>query len=464
MWLDKALKVMGKEKSASSSNSAFSDTAPSWNELKTILSAKQTELGMDLDPDHINGPPNPYALERRFNKSVEPDVVLYRDHAAWCPYCQKIWLQLEEKRIPYRVEKINMRCYGDKPESFLRMMPSGQVPVAMIGGRVVADSASIARELEQRFPERPLLPAEGSAERQAADGLMRLERALFGKWMQWLTSGWNHEGLKQDFCKTLDLADKHLRSQGPFFLGADISLVDINFVPFLERMVASLLYYKGLNVRDPERWPGVCRWFEAMEQRPSYIATRGDFYSHVHDLPPQLGGCAPHPDGSAAAKAIDGVEGSSWRLPLPPLSGASFEPYSPGENPPVDMTEAAAKLIGNHEAIVRFAARGCGRPGPRPVSAPLSDPTAQPGVEHIDAVDAGLRHVAHALLVGVEGKQISAGALQVAAKGSGYPTGPMVDSASYLRDRVGVPRDLKLPAARQLRAHLNWLIDELESA
>lgn len=28
-------------------------------------------------------------------------------------------MQLEEKRIPYVMEKINMRCYGDKPASFL---------------------------------------------------------------------------------------------------------------------------------------------------------------------------------------------------------------------------------------------------------------------------------------------------------------------------------------------------------
>lgn len=34
-------------------------------------------------------------------------------------YCQKVWLQLEEKRIPYIIEKINMRCYGDKPPSFM---------------------------------------------------------------------------------------------------------------------------------------------------------------------------------------------------------------------------------------------------------------------------------------------------------------------------------------------------------
>ena len=35
-------------------------------------------------------------------------------------------------------------------------------------------------------------------------------------------------------------------------------------------------------------------------------------------------------------------------------------------------------------------------------------------------------------------------------------------SLVYLRDRVGVPRDMRLPAARQLRAQLNAAIDTLE--
>lgn len=77
---------------------------------------------------------------------------------------------------------------------------------------------------------------------------------------------------------------------------------------------------------------------------------------------------------------------------------------------------------------------------------------------------AGLRHVAQALLDGPEAaaKTLRAGR-NTAGNGHTFPGAPVCDSAAYLRNRVGVPRDLPLPAARQLRAHLNWLIDELRS-
>lgn len=77
----------------------------------------------------------------------------------------------------------------------------------------------------------------------------------------------------------------------------------------------------------------------------------------------------------------------------------------------------------NHAAVVRFALRGPGKAGPRPVSAPLADPTAIPALEHLADADAALRHVVHALLVGVEAKQVAAQhALQVRrwpARGAG---------------------------------------------
>ena len=62
-----------------------------------------------------------------------------------------------------------------------------------------------------------------------------------------------------------------------------------------------------------------------------------------------------------------------------------------GEDPPLDRLRAAARLVENHEAVARFAARGCGSPGRQPVSAPLSDPTAKPGEEFLPDVDAGVQ-------------------------------------------------------------------------
>ena len=90
---------------------------------------------------------------------------------------------------------------------------------------------------------------------------------------------------------------------------------------------------------------------------------------------------------------------------------------------------------------------------------PARPPAAHPPPA---CLPAALRHVAHALLVGPEAKQASPHALQAAAEAA-LSGAPVVPSLAYLRDRVGVPRDLPLPAARQLRAHLNWAIDQLQA-
>jgi glutaredoxin len=69
----------------------------------------------------VNGPTNAQATLRLFGQSeADVRVTLYRDNHAWCPYCQKVWLWLEEKRIPYRIKKITMFCYGEKERWYKR--------------------------------------------------------------------------------------------------------------------------------------------------------------------------------------------------------------------------------------------------------------------------------------------------------------------------------------------------------
>jgi hypothetical protein len=72
-------------------------------------------------------------------------------------------------------------------------------------------------------------------------------------------------------------------------------MVDLAFSPFLERAAASLAYCKGFYIRGKGEFPGLEAWFDAMETRLTYIATRSDYYTHSHCLPPQIGGvlCSP---------------------------------------------------------------------------------------------------------------------------------------------------------------------------
>lgn len=70
-------------------------------------------------------------------------------------------------------------------------VPSGLLPAMELDGRLIVESAEIMRILEEAFPDNtPLLPPNGSKDRQRADSLMRLERRLFSDWLSWLTTSW----------------------------------------------------------------------------------------------------------------------------------------------------------------------------------------------------------------------------------------------------------------------------------
>ncbi|KAK7239829.1 chloride channel [Aureococcus anophagefferens] len=136
--------------------------------------------------DLAHGPSCAQSRLRLFGAS-EKDVrvTLFRDHHAWCPYCQKIWLWLEEKRVPYRVKKRS----------------------AAAEQRSRAQFEAVADAVEDLLARRP----------------------------------------------------------GAFFLGRRVPTADVVFVPYVERMSASLFYYKGFRLRDPAARPRLCAWFDTLE-------------------------------------------------------------------------------------------------------------------------------------------------------------------------------------------------------
>lgn len=293
--------------------------------------------------------------------------------------------------------------------------------------------------------------------------LSRVSKDLVRPWSKWVYGDDNDESLKTTFITAMRAVDDQLaESSGPYFL-EDFSLVDISIAPNLERMDASLTYYKGYQIRNREEFKNITRWFEAMETRPTYIATKADYYTHAHSSVPVLGKCSVSMEGAPFASRIDD-EGFS--LPLESLSAQSFEPYTAGDNPNIDKYHAAKRLVENRAAVTMFACRNTGEEA-APVRAPFSNPNAKPNEDIVPAVEAALRHAAHALLISVEAKQeMESGSLRVASTSEyGYLDGaPCYAALKYLRDRVGVPRDLYLPSARQLRAHLTWIMESLRIA
>jgi len=450
--------------------------APSWGAIEATIAGTETGRALALalkEREAGAGPAHTDAALRLFGTDQEPRVTLYRDRAGWCPYCQKVWLLLEEKQIPYRVEKVAMRSYGDKPQSFLNKVPSGLLPAIELDGKLYTESLVIMQLLEQTFPEVATVPSEAQGLARAKR-LLELERQLFSWWCSLTFRPGNQA--KSGFESCLDEVERALGEESghPWLLvtprGQGPSLVDLQYISHVERMAASALYWKGLDLRNTKRWPLLELWFRAFEERPAYLATKSDYYTHCQDIPPQYGPGYGSPAGASFSAAIDGQGPSGWRLPLPELDATSTpEPFYLTGGQPVDQEaarhEAAAKLAGNREKVLMFALRGAGTKGAKRFQAPLADPYATPSEDPsvAAATDLLLRSAVALLAEGdATGEGLTAEGLRAGlAEVDGAAAAEAKVCGAYLRDRIGVPRDMSFPAARQLRAHLNWAIDAL---
>lgn len=74
---------------------------------------------------------------------------------------------------------------------------------------------------------------------------------------------------------------------GPYFLD-DFGTADVIFAPYMERINASLFYFKGYDFRG--HFDKIGKWFDAMETRKCYRGTMGDFNTHALVLPRLMGG------------------------------------------------------------------------------------------------------------------------------------------------------------------------------
>lgn len=84
--------------------------------------------------------------------------------AARCPYCARVRIVLAEKGLEPETVVVDL---GDRPQWLFDLNPpGGRVPV-LDDGFVLPESGVIMEYLDERYPERPLLPADPAERAQA---------------------------------------------------------------------------------------------------------------------------------------------------------------------------------------------------------------------------------------------------------------------------------------------------------
>jgi len=163
---------------------------------------------------------------------------------------------------------------------YKKVNPLGKVPALDIGGQLIAESEIINEYLEDKFPEKPLLPkdAEGRARVRAFTRHhdLYLEppmRALFPKLFGQQLDAKVIEEKLADISTRLDQLEAML-SSGPWATGAMFTLADAALTPTIFFMVNFLSQF---GAKGPlEGRPKLAAWWGRIQERPSTKKVTGE--------------------------------------------------------------------------------------------------------------------------------------------------------------------------------------------
>ncbi|KAI1115568.1 glutathione S-transferase [Nemania sp. NC0429] len=249
--------------------------------------------------------------------AAEQDLKLY---GGWfCPFVQRSWIVLHEKRIPHQYVEIDPY---DKSPDFLALNPRGLVPTLAVpdaaardegeskgqGAKVkpLYESVIICEYLDEAYSSpaahgAPLFPRGDSSEEAAyARARCRLWiDHIGGKIVPGFYKLLQHTA---DKSYTIDAArgelQRHIRTLvqemdgggggGPWFLGDRFSMVDVMLAPWAKRLFL-IDHYKsggvGIPARggegDDEVWERWRVWFAAITERQSVRDTWSDDEMYV---------------------------------------------------------------------------------------------------------------------------------------------------------------------------------------
>jgi glutathione S-transferase len=214
---------------------------------------------------------------------MQPNIVLYGNTPVTSPYVMSVFVALEEKRLGYRLELLDLSRGEQHAPEFVAHSITNRVPTLAVeepGGTVwLSESVAILEYLEERFgaPEYPGLYPRGLVERarvRLVQGLIRsdfmpireersTETIFFGQSIAPLS-----ERAEAARVRLVRIAAA-LVSEGQAYLAGDFSIADVDLATLLQRLVhngdplpAHLAEYANAIWQRPsiQKWLGLTRY------------------------------------------------------------------------------------------------------------------------------------------------------------------------------------------------------------
>jgi glutathione S-transferase len=186
-----------------------------------------------------------------------------------CPYAHRTRLALLEKGLEFEHIEIDFK---NKSEQFLAVSPYGKVPALFHDGQTIYESVIINEYLDEVFPNPPLM---------AESPILRAKARIWTHYCnEYFTPDLyavirnrepgKHAELAAKAAERLRTVEREalskLSGDGPYWFGSQISLTDLAWYPYFERLPA-WTHYRGLAI--PEDCPRLAAWAEAMAGRAS---------------------------------------------------------------------------------------------------------------------------------------------------------------------------------------------------
>jgi glutathione S-transferase len=192
-----------------------------------------------------------------------------------CPFAQRTHLALFEKGLEYDHSEVDL---ANKPAWFEEVSPYSKVPVLKHGDAVIYESTIINEFIEETWPDPPLLPSDPALRAKARiwiDYANTRYSTIHYKLLMAQEPDRRRELAEEMTGMFVFMEDEGLArlGAGPYWLGGEVSLVDLAFWPHFERLPA-VTHYRGVDI--PERCGRLRAWVAAMRTRASVKATAHD--------------------------------------------------------------------------------------------------------------------------------------------------------------------------------------------